>query len=128
MRRVGSLVAILVFGVAGCSPKLNMEKSFEASTAGDTFTLSPIRREQKVKVTATATGGKIDVYVYLDKNKAAAEKDILSKKLGSNLLASQENADTVNLNATVPGGEEAVVRVNAASLKKTNVALKITNQ
>ena len=133
MKRITARVGCVAFGLVlaaagGCSPKLDLQKSFDATINGEDFTLGATRREQKIKVSAAATGGKIDVYIFLEKNKEAATKDILAKKTSANVLAKEEKADSVNLTATIPAGEEAVVRVTASSLKQTKVSLKITNQ
>ena len=126
MRRLlpGLMLAMLV----GCSPRLNIEKKLiELSTDGVTFDLQPVKAEQKIYVDATATGGNIDVYIYLTKNKAAAEKDIFAKK-NDNLLERAEDKESVSLQATIPGNEEASVWVKATKLNKPTASVEIRNK
>lgn len=122
------LPGLMLLLLAGCSPKLNVEKKlFDLETSGVTFELQAVKAEQKIYVDATATGGNIDVYVFLTKNKAAVEKDILAKKLGS-VIAYAEDKESVSLQATIPGNEEASVWVKATTLKKPTVAVEIRNK
>jgi hypothetical protein len=119
-----SLIFILI---GGCAPKLNLEKkSFDLDINGTTFELQAVKSEQKINVVASATGGPIDVYVFLAKNKSAAERDIMAKRLGG-LIASEEGKESVTLQATIPANEEALVMVKASTLKKTTASVKINN-
>lgn len=127
MRCLPSMVMMVV--LVGCGgPKLNFEKLWEVDNNGSVIELDPIKSEQKIKVSATATGGKIDVYVFLAKNRDQAEKEILGKKLtGGAVLASAENTDSANLIATIPANQSGAVMVKATTLKKASTTLKITN-
>jgi hypothetical protein len=129
MRLAANVFAFIVMlGALGCRTKL--DESWTVDT-GEGFTRSldvlAIGKEQEVKVTGTATGGHIDVFVYLKKNKKEADKEIISKKFTSNILAKQLKTDKVDLVATVPANEEAVVTVNRAGAA-AKVQLRITNQ
>ena len=119
---------LLVF-LAGCgSPKLNFEKLWEADNAGTVIELDPVKADQKITATATATGGKIDVYIFLAKNRDRAEKELLAKKLtGGSILASSEGTDSATLQATIPARESGAVMVRSSTLKKVSTKLKITN-
>ena len=114
--------------LVGCAPKLNLEKKlFDLDTGGKTYDLQAVKAEQKIYVDATATGGNIDVYVFLTKNKAAVEKDIFAKRFGS-VIEHAEDKETVSLQATIPGNEEATVWVKATNQKKPAVSVEIRNK
>ena len=125
MRRfIPALVLVLL---VGCSrTTLNKSSSFEAVKAGNAFYLEATAAEQTIKVVATAEGGPIDVFIYLTKNKAAVEREIMTTKL-VNVLADKQNAESVELQAKIPAKEEASVLVRSSTLKKTKASLKITN-
>ena len=54
--------------------------------------------------------------------------EILSKKFTPLVLAKQPNTDAINLVATIPANEGAVVHVNRTGTKGASVHLKITNK
>jgi hypothetical protein len=121
--RIGLLLALL----AGCT-KLDTESMFDVPLEGKIFTVDSIKSQQTVKAEGTATGGPVNVYLYLDKNKAAAQKDILAKKLVSPFIMSKvEGAETFSVEATIPANETAVVEVTRAG-KPAKVKLHITNK
>jgi hypothetical protein len=125
-----SLALVLMGCAAGCGkPKLEKEYTFDLSKEFSwTFTLEPITMEQQIQVMGTATGAPVDAFIYLEKNKTKAENEILSKKFGPLVLAKQPNTDAINLVATIPANEGAVVQVNRTGTKGANVQLKITNK
>jgi hypothetical protein len=129
MRLAANVFAfILVIGACGCRTKL--DESWTVDTAkGYTQSLDilAISNEQQVKVTGTATGGPVDVFVYLKKNMKAAENEITTKKFTNTILAKQIKTDNIDLVATVPANEVAVVTVNRAGAA-AKVQLRITNQ
>ena len=52
----------------------NEEYTFDLSKEFSwTFTLEPIKIEQQIQVIGTASGGVVDAYIYLQKNKTKAQ-------------------------------------------------------
>lgn len=127
MMRTAFLGVALACLAGGCGQKLNVEKTFEATHMGTDFTVQPVRKTQTIKVDATASGGKIDVYVFLESARDVAEKAILAKRIDATVLAHSEKADSVSLKAEIPAGQTAMVQVRASTLVKSQVKLKITN-
>ena len=121
-------IALLVVGsVAGCT-KLDTTSSFDVPMGGYSVTVDPIKSQQNIKVTGTATGASVNVYLYLNKNRTDAQKEILAKKLVSPfILAKVETTDEFNLEATIPANESAVVEVTRVN-KAAKVNLHITNR
>ncbi|HEX3313880.1 MAG TPA: hypothetical protein VHR72_03260 [Gemmataceae bacterium] len=125
MKRLFCLVALT--SALGCGPKLDQTWTFDIdSSKNEMKILDPIRTAQKIKVDVHATGGPIDVSVFLEKNRNAAEKEIYAKG-GSNLLADKREIESATFDVSVPAAESAVIEVKASSLKKAKVTLKVTN-
>src|SRR5262245_19263748 len=109
------VVALLV--VVGCGkPKLDQSYDSEVSFSGTEYTIDPIKSEQKIKVNGTATAP-VDVFIYLQKNKDAADKEIVSRKYSAIILAKQEKTPGIALEATIPANEAAIVRVSSVGIK-----------
>jgi hypothetical protein len=123
-------LVLLVGWLSGCGkPRLEEVRSFEVGPVGHLVTVDPINREQKIQVTGTATGAPVNAYVYLEKNKTAAQNEILTKKVGSAILEKQDDTQTISLEAKIPANESAVVHITRAVLNKpSSVQLKITNR
>ncbi len=125
MRRL--IPALMLVCLVGCTrTTLDTKTTFETDNAGKTLDLDAVKAEQTIKVTATAEGGPIDVFIYLTKNRAAVDKEIMTTKL-VNVLADKQNSESVELTAKIPANEEASVLVRATTLKKPKVNLRITN-
>ena len=129
MRKAGIIASfILMVCAAGCGTKLDITKSFEVPAGGDhILTVEKIKQEQTIKITGTATGAPVDVFVYLDSNKEKARKEILNRKSEQFILKKQEKAEAIDLAVLIPANEEAVVFVESTG-KKANVQLTITNR
>jgi hypothetical protein len=121
---------LLVGSISGCGkPRLEVPASFEVGPVGNVFTVDPTSREQNIQVTGSATGAPVNTFIYLDKNKTAAQNEIFSKKFATAILAKQDNTETIGLEATIPANETAVVHVTRAAINKVaHVELKITNK
>lgn len=117
-------VWLLVLVVAGCEAKLRDTRSFEIkpTDTGKEYRIDPKAGERPLKVTATAEGGTIDVYVYLSKDRDAAEQNILAKK-DEFILAKAVDVKEADLTATIPPNEEATVVVLCAKLEPATVQL-----
>jgi hypothetical protein len=119
---------LLLAGAAGCRTKLDETWTIDTGEGFTrSLTINAIKSEQQVKVTGTATGGPVDVFIYLAKNKKEADKEIITKKFTSNILDKRIKTDKIDLEATIPANEEAVVQVNKAGAA-AKVQLRITNQ
>jgi hypothetical protein len=121
---------VLMGCVSGCGkPKLEVDSKFDLSTDfSHTSTLEPIKSEQQIQVNGTATGGSVDVFIYLEKNKTKAQTEIATRKFTPVILEKQLNADAISLVAIIPANEGAVVQVNRIGNKGASVQLKITNK
>ena len=129
MARRNLVLGIFLAVVCGCSPpKLNVEKTItDVDFDGTEITIPAIKNEQKVNVSVAASGGKIDVFVFLEANKKDAEKEIMQKKIGAKVLAHQQVVESATLTATIPAGQNAIVKIAASSVKKANVTYRLTN-
>ena len=95
---------------------------------GKPFEVDAVKYEQDIKVTGTATGAPAAIFIYLKKDKDAAEKAIMAKKLTSPVLLNKvETTGDFTLQATIPANETAVVEVDRVN-KAANVHIKITNR
>jgi hypothetical protein len=122
------LLVTVVLATAGCKPALNYEKDFELKGVSDeNISMPAITREQKVKV-EIKTDEPVSVYVYLEKDAEAAEKDLHAKRNPSDNILSQnlKVEGTTTLEATIPARNGWIVRLSPGS-KKSNVKVKITN-
>jgi hypothetical protein len=124
--------AFLLVGPAlGCGkPKLEEKISaFELQADGKLFMVQPIRREQEIQVTGTATGAPVNVYIYLEKKRDDAEHEILSSKFTTLILAKQDKVEAIDLKAMIPANETAVVHLRRGIMNKPpTVQLLITNK
>jgi hypothetical protein len=129
MTRASSVLLLLLLLAAGCRNRLNMETKVTADLANKEYrTIDPISREQKVSVAATAASGMFNICIYLEKDKADAEKAAAANKSSPKLLALETKVATkVNFAVNVPANERAVVMITSGDGKKTEVNLKITN-
>ena len=129
MARRNLFLGILLAAACGCMPKLNAEGTLtDVDFNGKEIIIPAIKKEQKVSVSATAAGGKIDVFVFLEANKDAAEKEIIQKRIGASVLAHELGKETVMMSATIPAGQSAIVKFAASAVKKANVSYRLTNQ
>jgi len=122
------LLALTVIATGfGCTPKLDHRTTFAVDQSGGKQTiLDPIRSAQKIKVDIQATGGPIDVFVYLEKNKEAAQKESFAKG-GPNLLVDKRKIDAAQFEVAIPAAETTIIDVQASTPKKADVTLKVTN-
>lgn len=119
------LVYILVFMPRRTS--LNIESTVEVEPLVSRLTfVEPIASQQEVKVSATATTGQFNIYLFLEKDKASVESDVERGKTSSKVLDSKTKTSEASLKAQIPANETAVVMMTCAG-KKVEVKLKITN-
>jgi hypothetical protein len=127
MPRVCARLAVLALLVlAGCRTSLSVDKQFENPPDGTFIEVDPIKSAQTIKVTATADAP-VGVYVFLKKDRDAAEAEALAKKYTGITIAKEEKGENIALQATIPANEAAIVMVSNATAKRANVKLKIKN-
>ena len=123
-----SLIALAV-AAAGCKQTvLNQEKTLDIGP-GDyrELIIDSAPRDQNVKVEVNSSAGPVGVFVFLEKDKAAAKRDIDARKIvPANVLALSDKTDKATMEVMIPANNEAVVAVTHAS-KKTSVTIKLTN-
>jgi hypothetical protein len=126
---IGIYLIALTVAAAGCQRTvLNQEKTLEVGPADFKWlVIEPAPKDQKIKVEVTASPAPISVFVYLEKDKVAAKRDIdAGKNSPANVLAKMEKTDRATLEVMIPADNEAVVAVTRAS-KQTSVTIKLTN-
>src|SRR5262245_20143773 len=131
MRRQWGGIGLLALALVlpGCTRTvLNYDKSFKIDPGGEqTATAEAVNKDQKIKVDVSATGSKVDVYVFLEKDKDIAQEAIKGRRTGSPLLASAQDKEGAVLEAAVPAGNAAIVMVKNTSGKSAEVRIKMTN-
>lgn len=113
----------LALSTAGCKSKLNLD---ETINDGKEYGWDGVANEQKIKIHAKPTEGKITVGVYLEKNKKAAGDHIFSGK-NDPFLAIERGKEEVNMEVTVPANENWHVQVVPVGAGRKSIAVKITN-
>jgi uncharacterized protein YcfL len=127
MKKAVSFVLLLLL-LVGCKGKLNVEKTVQLKLSiPEIFNIDPIAKEQAIQVSAKAESGMFNVYVYLSKDEAAAEMEIIANKPGAKIIAHKLKATEADLQATIPANEKAAVYVVSGDGKKAEVKLKISN-
>ena len=126
MRRMALFV--MVMAVVGCQAKLKSESVVSLDPGMNHFTtVDAITKAQTVNVSATANSGQFNVYVFLEKDKAEVEKEVMLNKVPAKALVHQLKVSEANLQAAVPGNEKAVILLTSGDGKKAEVKLKLTN-
>lgn len=75
----------------------------------------------------TATGGTVDVYVYLEENQDEVERLLTLGKGGTLMITGVEDTEDVNLIAPVPSGKTAIVMIRNMSRDIADVDLKMAD-
>ena len=129
MRRMALVVLfVMVMLVVGCRAKLKNESAVNLEGGMSHFTtIDAIPQAQTVNVSAKSNGGQFNIYVFLEKDKADVEKEVMQNKVPAKALAHQLKTADANLQAAVPGNEKAVVMLTSSDGKKSEVKLKLTN-
>ena len=121
----GMLMLILI---AGCKAKLNSEKTVELPPAGmHDIIVDPITSAQDIKVSAKASSGKFNVYVFLTKDKADVEKAANQNKVSDKVIAHKLDTSDAELKANIAANSEATVLLMSIEAKKVEVKVKLTN-
>jgi hypothetical protein len=122
------LLFVLLILVTGCRAKLLDESVVKVELMDKEFReIDPISTDQKVNISAKATSGEFNIYVFLAKDKAEVEKEFQGKP-GTKILAHQLKVTSqADLQANIPANERAIVAITSADGKKAEVKLKISN-
>lgn len=122
------LLCCLATLFCGCGPKLADQRDLTIEINEIVaIPIDPIDREQTIKITASSPDAPINVHVYLKENETEIERKITLGKPPENLLANQNNAEQISLEATVPAGKEVIVRLQASDRQAAQVHLEMTN-
>jgi hypothetical protein len=123
------VVGVALLMLVGCGrTTLNVEEEFVVPIDGKFKLVDAIKKEQTIKVNATSTEGPFSVFIYLEKNRDAAEAEATKKQFTDKTIAYKQGVESVeNLEARIPANEAAVVMVWRSSAKASKVKLKITN-
>ena len=80
MKRLLCLVALA--SAIGCGPpKLDYHDTFPVDSSKNLVReFDAVRQDQKVKIDVQATGAPVDFYVFLEKNRIAANKEIYGQE------------------------------------------------
>lgn len=114
--------------LCGCGPTLSHTKDYSIAV-GEILEVpfDPITREQTIKVVAKSPGKPIKVHVYLADDADEVNRKITLGKPADMALASQEDAEEISLQATVPAGKEVIVRLQPMGPTSADVQLEVTN-
>jgi hypothetical protein len=119
----GALVLLLA---AGCGSRLHDERTVSVEPGVEkTLTIDAPSRDQKVSVKVSASGGPVDVYCYLVKDQAEAEKAIRRHKASDKILDKAEKAEQASLEFTVPANSGALILLQSASSKAASAKVTI---
>jgi hypothetical protein len=122
------LIAVLVVVLLFVRRPLRHESTVEVEPTVSRFSfVEAISSNQEVKVNATSTAGEFNIYLFLEKDKAAIESEMEQKgNTPAKVLASKTKTSEATLSAPIPANEPAVVMLTSAG-KKVEVRLKISN-
>jgi len=122
------LLVCLVTLLGGCGPKLADQRDLTLEVNEIlAIPIDPIERDQTIKITASSPDAPINVHVYLKEDEAEIERKITLGKPPESLLANQNDAEQISIEALVPAGKEAIVRLQTAGPKSAQVHLEMTN-
>jgi hypothetical protein len=141
MQRKCQWAAFFLFVLAswGCKSVLNVDKEIDVKAGSDsTLLVDPFKKEQTINVVVSSPDAPVEVCVYLEKNQDAAQRDIEQNKKDSSLILARARtketapgtpnlSENIELSATIPAGEGAVVQVGVRGGKSAKVKVKITN-
>jgi hypothetical protein len=125
-RRTWLAVGLLT-AVAGCQSRLNVDQTVQvaAGTSKD-IEIDPPRYDQKMAVTVESDTP-INVYVYLQKDRAAFRDALDKGKKPDGILAAKDNVASDTFEVTVPAKQGAVVTFDAMA-KVATVKVKMVGK
>ncbi len=86
-----------------------------------------LRADAPLRVVGSATGGKLDVYVYLEENQEEVERLLAFGKGARLMITGVEDATEVNLIAPIPAEKTAIVMVRNQTSVPAEVDLKMAD-
>jgi PBP1b-binding outer membrane lipoprotein LpoB len=128
MKKSLALILLFVVLLAGCRSRvLRDERMTLDAGKAQKVTIDPVSKIQTVSVSATATTGQVDVYLFLEKDLADIEKEISRNKVSPKVLDHKLKVTQADLKADIPANERGVVYVVSSEGQKAEAKLKITN-
>jgi hypothetical protein len=124
------LMLVLLTSLAGCrKPVLDLDRQFDLTqeTPSYTFTVDPVKSEQKIKVKVTSEEP-VSVAICLQKEAEVVEKEVFARKFSDKTLAKELRTKDAALEATTPANEAVAIIVTREANKATKVRLKASNQ
>ena len=119
---------VLLILATGCRTKLDSESVVQVDPLNAQLRMiDPIASAQKVNVSAKANSGQFNIYIFLEKDKTAVEKEIERNKVPASLLGHKLKTTEADLQAQIPAKETAVVMLTSGDGKAASVRLKIGN-
>ena len=119
------LAAALV--LAGCQRGLNVERSVEVEPHEvKSVIIDAPKKDQTLKVEVRSPGAPVDVYLVLEKDREAVERQLTDDRKTSNALASKLKVEADTLEANVPANSGFAVLLMHRKPKSITVGLKVT--
>jgi hypothetical protein len=126
------VVGALLGSFMGCGKVagLNEEKNWSMEPGGiKSVTIDAPKKDQQLKISMNSGNVSVSVFVVLEKNHDALEKELVDgKAVQTPTLAIKERVRDVNFSVTVPAGNEVAVVVGNVGGNPTSVKLKIAEE
>jgi hypothetical protein len=120
------LLPLLV--TAGCQQAVKDERTVAVDQFDIRSAIYSPARDQQVTVEVSSPGAPVNVYVVLEKDRAAVEKSLGDNKKPANVLASKEKVEQATLEVPIQAKNDFAVVLNGASGKTAQVKLKVTGR
>ena len=122
-----SAILFCCISLVGCGPKLDVSRDVElAGGEIKSITLDAIASEQTINVEASGEQP-FHLHVHLLENQDALDNELDRRVEPTMALAASSNSKSHKVSASVPGGKEAVVRLQSATGQDFSIKLKISN-
>ena len=120
-------ISFCLISFTGCGSRLAVTKDVDL-VGGEikSIIMEVVDSEQTVNIEASAEQP-FHLHVYLMKNEAALDSEMERGIKPTLALAGASNSSSHKVSASVPGGEEAAVRLESANGQDFTVKLKISN-
>lgn len=124
--RVPVCAALFVCGIVGCAPRMNEARTLELAS-GEVVSLSiPASTADQVLTVVVDSGqAPVSIHIFLRKDEEEMERMLTLQKPAKQILASADDVSTIELNASIPSNEEAVVRISGPDQQPATVQLTL---
>ncbi len=114
--------------LTGCMARFYDHREFVLDVGEiSTFVVDGISRKRVLRVMGAATGGKVDVYVFLEENQAEVERLLTLGKGARLMITGVEKTNELGLVAPIPADKTAIVLVRNMSSQPAEVDLKMSD-